>query len=39
MKKLLSVLFLGIAILTYTVAPVFAENYRYKMYLDLNLQI
>lgn len=32
MKKLLSVLFLGIAILTYTVAPVFAENYRYKLY-------
>ena len=32
MKKLLLILFLGIAFTVYTVAPVFAENYRYKLY-------
>lgn len=32
MKKLLLVLFFGIAVLAYTISPVFAENYRYKLY-------
>lgn len=32
MKKLLSVLFFGIAIVTYTIVPVFAANYKYKLY-------
>ncbi len=32
MKKLLSVLFFGVAVLAYTTTPVFAENYKYKLY-------
>lgn len=32
MKKSLSILFFGIAVLAYTISPVFAENYRYKLY-------
>ena len=32
MKKFLLILLFGIAVLLYTTAPVFAENYKYKLY-------